>query len=295
MTFRGLWALLKQTIIEWQQDKIPLLAAALAYYTVFSLAPLLVIAIAIVGAVLGQQAAQNQIVMQFRGLIGEQGAQAIQAIINNAQQPGSGGTVATIVSIITLLFGASVVFGQLQEALNTIWEVQPKPGLNIKGFLQNRLLSFAMVLVIGFLLLVSLFFSAALAALESFFGTAFPNLIELGRFINIVLTLGGAAVLFALIYKVLPDVQVSWRYLWIGAGVTSVLFTIGKSLIGFYLGNSSVSSSYGAASSVIGLLIWIYYSAQILLFGAEFTQVYAKRQGALITASSYAQPKNKSH
>lgn len=289
MTLQGIWQLLKRTGIEWQADKIPLLAAALAYYTVFSLAPLLVIAIAIAGAVFGQEAAQNQIVAQFQGLIGKQGAQAIQTVINNAQQPESGGTVATIISIATLLFGASIVFGQLQMALNTIWEVEPKPGLNIKSFLQSRLLSFAMVLVIGFLLLVSLFFSAALTGIENFFGTAFPNLLVIGRLLNLVLSLGGVTLLFALIYRVLPDVRVSWRYLWIGAGVTSILFTIGKSLIGFYLGNSGVSSSYGAAGSIVVLLVWIYYSAQILLLGAEFTQVYAKRQGAQITINSYAQ------
>jgi membrane protein len=282
MTERGfsaktIWVVLKHTATEWQDDKVSLWAAAIAFYTIFSIAPLLIIAITIAGAVFGQEAAQNQIVGQIQELIGKQGAQAVQTMIQNTQQPGSGGTLATLFGIATLLLGASGVFGQLQEALNTIWNVQPQPGLNIKNFLQKRLLSFAMVLVIGFLLIVSLIVSTVLAAIANFFGHLFPGWIRLGQILNFIFSLSGTTVLFALIYKVLPDIKIAWSNLWIGATVTALLFNFGKFLIGLYLGNSSIGSSYGAASSLVIVLIWVFFSAQVLLLGAEFTQVYTKR------------------
>jgi len=274
--------LLKATFQAWQEDKVPLWAAALAYYTAFSLAPLLVIAIAIAiaGAVFGEEAARGEIVGQIQGLVGKQGAEAIQAMLENAHKPGSGGLVATLIGIGALLFGASGVFGQLQEALNAIWNVQPKPGRGIKFFIQNRFLSFAMVLVIGFLLLVSLVLSAGLAAFSTFMGNLFPNLAILGRILNFVISFGVMIVLFALIYKVMPDVKVPWRFLWTGAIFTALLFNIGKFLIGMYLGSGSVSSTYSAAASLGIILLWVYYSAQIILFGAEFTKVYAQTYGA---------------
>ena len=280
MRISSTWELLKETFQEWQSDKVPLWAAALAYYTAFSLAPLLVIAIAIAGAVFGQEAARGEVVGQIQGLVGKQGAEAIQAMLQNTQQPGSGGTVATIVGIAALLLGASGVFGQLQDALNAIWGVQPKPGRGMKFFIQNRFMSFAMVLVIGFLLLVSLLLSAGLAAFSAFVGHFFPDVAIIGRILNFVISFGVMIVLFALIYKVMPDVKVPWRYLWTGAIVTALLFNIGKFLIGMYLGSGSVSSTYSAAASLGIILLWVYYSAQILLLGAEFTKVYAYRYGA---------------
>jgi membrane protein len=288
----GWFRLLKETVSEWNEDKVPLLAAALAYYTVFSLAPLLVIAIAIVGVVFGENAARGEIVQQFQGLIGREGASAVQSMIQNAHKPGSGGTIATIFGVITLLLGASGVFGQLQYALNTIWEVKPKPGQSIRSFIQSRVLSFAMVLVIGFLLLVSLLLSALLTAVSSYFSNIFPAWVALGKVINFVISFGVITLLFASIYKFLPDVKVPWKNLWIGSAVTAVLFNIGKFLIGLYLGNSSVGSTYGAAGSLVVLLIWVFYSAQILLIGAEFTQVYSKHRGTPIRPSEHAVPLN---
>lgn len=288
MNFKLAWRLIRETATEWQADKISLWAAALAYYTTFSLAPLLVIAIAIAGAVFGQDAAQGEIVGQIRGLVGQQGAEAIQAMLQNANKPGSGGTIATIISIITLLLGASGVFGQLQEALNAIWHVKPKPGTGIKNFVQDRFLSFAMVLVIGFLLLVSLILSTSLAAIATGVGQLFPTWAVLGQIINFVVSFGGITVLFALIYKVLPDVKVPWRHLWVGSIVTAFLFNVGKLLIGLYIGSSSIASSYGAAASLAVVLIWVFYSAQILLTGAEFIKVYSRRKTGRVRPSSNA-------
>lgn len=279
MKISSFWSLLRETFQAWQTDKVPLWAAALAYYTAFSLAPLLVIAIAIAGAVFGQEAARGEVVGQIQGLVGKQGAEAIQAMLQNTQQPGSGGLLATVVGVGALLLGASGVFGQLQDAMNAIWGVEPKPGRGVRFLLQNRFMSFAMVLVIGFLLLVSLVLSAALAALSAFLGNLFPDLTIISRLLNFFISLGVMITLFALIYKVIPDVKVPWRYLWTGAIFTAFLFNVGKFLIGVYLGSGSVSSTYSAAASLGIILLWVYYSAQILLFGAEFTKVYAQRYG----------------
>jgi membrane protein len=280
MRAKSIWNLLKEAFSEWQKDNVSLWAAALAYYTAFSLAPLLVIAIAIAGAVFGEEAARGEIVGQIQGLVGRQGSEAIQAMLQNAQNQAGGGIIATIIGIGALLFGASGVFGQLQEALNAIWRVQPKPGRGIKFFIQNRILSFAMVVVIGFLLLVSLILSAALAAFNSYFRYLLPSLAIAGPVINFLISFAVVTLLFALIYKVLPDVKIPWRYLWVGAIFTALLFNIGKFLIGVYLGSGSVTSTYSAAASLGIILLWVYYSAQILLFGAEFTKVYSRRFGA---------------
>lgn len=282
--------LIKGTIAEWQEDNVPVLAAALAYYTVFSLAPLLLIAIAIAGLVFGEEAARGELVRQIQGLVGKEGAEAIQSMIQNAHKPGSGGTLATIIGVVLLMFGASGVFGQLQSALNTIWEVKPKPGQGIRSFLVSRFLSFAMVLVIGFLLLVSLLLSTVLATVSHFFSNLTPGFPILGQVINFVISFGVITLLFASIYKFLPDVRVPWKNLWVGAAVTAILFNIGKLAIGLYLGNSSVGSTYGAAGSLVVLLIWVFYSAQILLIGAEFTQVYSKYRGTPIRPSKHAVP-----
>ncbi|MEO0012230.1 MAG: hypothetical protein RLZZ535_619 [Cyanobacteriota bacterium] len=277
MQLKTVWRLLKNTASEWQEDKVSLWSAAIAFYTIFSLAPLLIIAIAIAGTVFDQEVAQSQIIEQIQGLIGKQGAQAVQAMIQNAQQPGAGGVLATVFGVTTLLLGASGVFGQLQEALNTIWDVQPRSGINIQSFLQKRLLSFAMVLTIGFLLMVSLVVSTALAAIANYFGHFFPQWIQFGQILNFIFSFVGTTLLFALMYKVLPDIKIAWSNLWIGATTAALLFTVGKFLIGLYLGNTSIGSSYGTASSLVIVLIWVFFSAQILLLGAEFTQVYARR------------------
>lgn len=288
MRLRDGFRLIKDTITEWSEDKVPLYAAALAYYTIFSLAPLLLIAIAIAGAFFGEEAARGEVFRQIQGLVGAQGAEAIQTMIQNTQAPGSNGLVASLIGIVTLLLGASGVFGQLQEALNTIWEVKPKPGLGWRSFLQSRFLSFAMVLVIGFLLLVSLVLSAGLAAISNFFSHLFPGVAAIGQVVNFVISFVIITLLFAAIYKFLPDVKVPWKNLWVGAGVTALLFNIGKSLIGLYLGNSGVGSTYGAAGSIVVVLVWVFYSAQILLIGAEFTQVYSKYRGRPIRPSKHA-------
>ena len=279
MQLRTIWPLLKDTFQEWQEDKVPMLAASLAYYTMFSLAPLLIIVIAIAGLAFGEEAVRGQVDDQIQGLVGSDGAEAIQTMIANAYQPTSG-IFATIVSIVTLLLGASGVFAQLQESLNIIWEVPANKGDGVKTMVKNRALSFAMILVIGFLLLVSLVVSAALATVGNFFSGLLPGLTLIWQVINFVVSFTVITVLFGLIYRVLPDVRVPWSDVWHGAIVTSLLFTIGKWLIGLYLGNSTVGSAYGAAGSLVVVLVWVYYSAQILLFGAEFTQVYSKTHGS---------------
>lgn len=279
---------MRETFAKWNEDNVPLLAAALAYYTMFSLAPLLIIVIAIAGAVYGEEAARGDIVQQIQGLVGRDGAEFIQSMIKNASKPESGGGIATLIGVGFLIFGASGVFGQLQAALNTIWEVKPKPGRAIKSFVQARFLSFAMVLVIGFLLLVSLVLSAAFSGVSTYFGSFLPEALQIGRLLNFVISFALITLLFASIYKFLPDVKVPWKNLWVGSAVTALLFNIGKLLIGLYLGNSSIGSTYGAAGSLVVVLLWVFYSAQILLFGAEFTQVYSKYRGRPIEPSSHA-------
>ena len=283
MQLKTVLSLLKQTFTEWQEDKAPTLAAALAYYTVFSLAPLLIIVIAIAGLVFGTDAAQGQIVTQLQSLIGKDGAQTIQELILKASEPKSG-MIATIVGIATLLWGASNVFTNLKEALNTIWNVSPAPGRGIWGFLQDRVLSFAMILGIGFLLLVSLVLSAVLAAISYWLNGWLQLPVGIWQIVDFALSFGVVTLLFALIYKLLPDVDLAWNDVWIGAAITSMLFTIGKSLIGIYLGGSGIASTYGAAGSFVIILLWINYSAQILFLGAEFTQVWANRYGSLMLA-----------
>jgi membrane protein len=284
-----IFELLKTTFSEWNADKAPQLAAALAYYTIFSMAPLLIIAIAVAGLLFGQQAAQDQVRMQVTGLVGAEGADFIQSMIQNANKPGAG-TLATIIGVVTLLAGAAGVVAQLKSALNTIWNVQPAPGPDgLKGILvtiRQQLLSYAMVLGIGFLLLVSLLLSAIIAGVSNIVGDSIPTFLY--EIINFVVSFGVITLLFAAIYKVLPDVEIHWRDVWIGAVITSLLFTIGKVLIGLYLGHSSTASTYGAAGSLVVILLWIYYSAQILFFGAEMTQVYANQYGTHIESRGSA-------
>jgi membrane protein len=284
--FSNLPKLLKLTYQGWKEDKASRLSAALAYYTIFSLAPMLLIIIAVTGFFFGQtEVVQSQVMNQIEGLVGAEGREFVSNLLTSASNPAKG-IVATIVGIITLLFGALGVFNELHNALNTIWEVKEE---ETKGFIESikkvifsRLLSFSMILGIGFLLLVSLVISAGLSAVQETIGNAIPVSEILLQILNLVISIGVITVLFALIFKFLPDAEIAWRDVWLGAFVTAVLFSLGKFLIGIYLGNSSVTSSFGAAGSLVLLLLWIYYSAQILLFGAEFTQVYANELGSKI-------------
>jgi membrane protein len=286
---KDILGLFKETFQEWQEDKASKLAAALSYYTAFSVAPLLIIVIAIVALVFGQDAAEGRIDEQIRGLVGAQGAKAIQEMIVNSRKPAEG-TIATIISVVILLFGASGVFAELQDSLNTIWEVAPKPGQGVKAVVKQRFTSFAMVLGIGFLLLVSLGLSTALAAVGGYLGQLLPNLDIVVRLLNFAISFGVITLLFAMIYRILPDVKIAWGDVWLGAAITSLLFSIGKWAIGLYLGNSSVGSTYGAAGSFVVFLLWVNYSAQILFFGAEFTQVYANKYGSQIVPDKNAIP-----
>jgi membrane protein len=265
-----------QAFAEWREDKATRLAAALAYYAAFSIAPLLTIVISIVGLAFGQQAAHGRIVEEIRGVLGVEAAKMIEGLITAASAPAAG-VFAGLVGFGALLLGAAGVFGQLKDALNTIWEAPPQPKRGITGLIRDRFLSFTMLVGSGFLLMVSLVVSAGLTALESL-SANLPIPPLLLHVVNFLVSTGVITVLFALIYKVLPDVHIEWRDVWVGAAITAIMFTIGKSLIGLYLGRSGISSVFGAAGSLIVLLIWVYYSAQIVLFGAEVTQVYASRR-----------------
>lgn len=276
---KDIFELFKDTFDSWNKDHAQRLGAALAYYTMFSLGPLLIIVIAIAGLVFGPAAARNQIVGQVQGLVGPQGAEFIQSAIQGANRP-SASIIATIIGIVTLLLGALGVFGQLQDALNAIWGVTPKPNRGlIRGIIQDRLLSFTMVLGTGFLLLVSLVLSTVLTAAVKYFGELIPFSATVLEGINFFVSFVVITLLFAFIFKYLPDAEVTWKDVWIAALFTSLLFVIGKFLLGLYLGNSTIGSTYGAAGSVIVVLVWIYYSAQILFFGAEFSKVFALRYG----------------
>jgi membrane protein len=280
----------KATFSEWSEDKAPRLAAALAYYTLFSLAPLLLVVMFIAGMVFGQEAAQGEITGQLRGLVGEAGAAAIESIVEGARRKPAAGTISTIIGVVTLLIGATGLFGQLQDAMNTIWEVAPKPGRGMWGLIRSRFLSFTMVLGVAFLLLVSLVVTAGLSAAIKYLGDALPGADAVWQAVNLLVSFGVITLLFAMIYKVLPDVKIAWSDVWVGAAATALLFTVGKFLIGLYMGRASPESSYGAAGSLVALLIWVYYSAQILFLGAEFTQVYAKLYGSRIQPAEGAVP-----
>ena len=283
------WQLLKQTASEWSEDKAPRLGAALAYYTALSISPLAILSLRIASTVFGDEAARGEIERQARHMVGDDGARAIQAMVESANQPGKG-TVAAIVGIATLLFGASGVFGQLQDSLNTIWEVQPKPGRGIVGFLKDRVFSFTMVMGCAFLLLVSLAVTTILTAATNYASQWTGGLPFVAGALNTVVSLVVITLIFALLFKVVPDAEISWRDVWIGAALTAILFTIGKFALGQYLVRSSIASSYGVAGSLIVLLVWVYYTSQIVFFGAEFTQVYANQHGRRIEPSPNAMP-----
>jgi membrane protein len=285
---KGIVALFKNTAGEWIEDKCPQLGAALAYYTVFSLAPLMLVLLAVFGLIFGGSGhAREKLTEQLRYLIDPSGVKVIQDIATNASKP-KGGILATTIGIIVGFFGASGVFGQLQDALNTVWGVKLKPGRGLWGFLRARFLSFAMVGGVCFLLLVSLTVESLLRALSDYLKSMLPggDLVALAVFF--VFDLAVVVLLFAMIFRYLPDAKVAWSDVWIGAALTAVLFVIGKFAFGLYLGSGAAGSAYGAASSLITLLLWVFYAAQILLFGAEFTQVYANTYGSQLEPQEHA-------
>lgn len=270
-------ALLKASFTAWMDDQVPRLAAALSFYMIFSLAPLLMIVIAIAGLVFGQDEVRGQVAGQIEGLVGSNGAQIVLKLLDSIDKPAAN-IVAATVGIVTLLFGASGVLGELQESLNTIWKVRAKTGGGFMTLLRSRFTSFLMILGLGFLLLVSLVISTVVAALGDWIAGAVSSSPLILQALNLSLSFAVITVLFAMMFKILPDASIRWRDVWLGAAVTSLLFTIGKYLIGLYLGRSSVASPYGAAGSLIVILLWVYYSAQILYFGAEFTHAYQNRK-----------------
>jgi membrane protein len=291
LTARTLGGILPRALAGWWNDNVPRLGASLAYYTLFALAPVLVVAIAIGGLVFGAEAVRGEIVGQIQGLLGREGAEAVQAMLEGASRPSSS-IAATIVGIITFFLGATGAFLELQTALNTIWHVESKTdGSYLRALIMQRVISFGLVVALGFLLLTSLLVSAALAAVHRYMGSAFPGVVVLWEALNVVVSLGVITLLFAMIYKVLPDVKLAWSDVWVGGLVTAGLFTIGKLLIGLYLGTASIASTYGAAGSVIVVLVWVYYSAQIILLGAEFTRAYVDQFGRRPRVEEFAEPR----
>jgi membrane protein len=282
LTLKGLWLLARDAFFQWIDDNPFQMSAALAYYTLFSMAPLVLIAIAVAGLVFGREASQNQIVGVIEDLVGFQSARAIQAMIESAGQRPDSGFFATAAGMILLLLGAAGVVGQLQDSLNAIWRVSSKTGRGIMGFVQDRLVSYSMVLGVGFLLVVSLVVSAVLTAISGIVGAYLSIDAATAYILDFVASFAIITLLFAVIYKFVPAVRVAWRDVWLGAAATSLLFSAGKFLIGFYLGHSTVTSIYGAAGSLVTLLLWVYYSSLMFFFGAELTQVYATRYGSKV-------------
>lgn len=271
--------LAKQTFKNWSSDKAPRLGAALSYYTIFSLSPVLLLVISIAGLAFGREAAEGKLFDELRGLLGTEGAEMVQSMLAKASDPASG-IISAVVGFLMLLLGATGVLLELQGALNTVWKVEAPAGGGIKTVLRARLMSLGLILVFGFLLLVSLVLSAALAGMGGFLSRYIPGWVILGYVLNYGVSLAVITTLIAMIYKMLPDVKMAWSDVWIGALVTSVLFQVGKLLIGLYLGKASVGSPFGAAGSLAILLVWVYYTSQIILLGAEFTHVWATRHGS---------------
>jgi membrane protein len=285
---REVWSLTRHTFGDWYEDRAQRVGAALAYYTIFALTPGLVLVMALAGLLLGP-GAEQQIIEQFRELIGEQGAKAIEATLRSARAAPPGAAELAL-ALVTLVIGLWGVFGELQDGLNTIWGVTPKPGRRVRDMVKERFWSFAMVVGTGFLLLVSLVVTAWLAAMSTYVNYLLPAPAVALEALNSVISLAVITGAFALIFKLLPDVRIAWRDVWLGAAVTSLLFTVGKFLIGLYLGKSAVASAYGAAGSLVIIVVWVYYSAQILLLGAEFTKVWTKRRGSGFKVQKTAKP-----
>jgi membrane protein len=267
------WVILKETVNDWLEDRATRMGAALAYYSAFSLAPLLLIAVAVAGMVFGEQAARRELHRQLGEAIGPSAAAAAEELLDNVHRSGQG-VLGCVIGLAVLLFGASGVFVELQDVLNTIWKVKPRPGRGVWGVVRGRLISFLVVAGAGFLLLVSVAASTALSGVEEALGAG------RWRAVSLALSFGLEAVLFMMIYKVLPDTSVGWRDVWLGALLAALLFNVGKYLIGLYLARGAVASAFGAAGSVIVVLVWVYYSSQIVLFGAEFTRVWARHPGS---------------
>jgi membrane protein len=280
MKLKSSWNLLKSVFSSWSDDYAPSMGAALAYYTMFSIAPLLLIVISVAGLVFGEEAARGEIFHQLEGLMGGEGAQAVQGLLENANKPKQG-IISTVIGGILLLVGATTVFGELQTALDRIWRAPEREKTSgIWGLLRTRLLSFGLILGLGFLMMVSLVFSAALAALSNWWGPVFGEWEAVAHLFNQLVSFIFTTVVFAMIYKFMPRVKIEWHDVWRGALVTAFLFTVGKFLISLYIGKAGVSSSFGAAGSLVILLVWVYYSAQIFLLGAEFTWIYSHTYGS---------------
>ena len=283
----AVWQLLKETATAWDEDNVTRLAASLAYYTLLSIAPLVILAVAVAGLAFGQDAAREHIARELSGVVGAGAATAIESIAKNAHTPGTG-VPSVVVGLLILLFGASGVFGELQSALNTVWDVAPQPGRGLWGIVKDRFFSFSLVVGVAFLLLVSLVVSAGLTWVGQVFEHTLPGGAAVWQILNFGISLGVVTVLFALMFKTLPDVFIRWRDVWVGAAVTAGLFTLGKFGLGIYLGSAGVSSAYGAAGSIVALVIWVYYSSQVVLVGAEFTEAYARRFGSRIQPDGHA-------
>ena len=282
------WELLRLTFAEWTNDNAFELSAALAFYTIFSIAPVLLIAVGVASFFLTPDTATNQIVGEMEQMIGAQGANAVRQVIESSRGFGKG-VWAMSIGIVTLIMGATAVFGELQSALNQIWDVKAKPDRGmIMSFVVDRVRSFSIAIGVGFLLLVSLVISALISWLQNYMNTWLPGIPWVWQMANVVSSFFVIAILFAMIYKFLPDVVISWRDVWIGAAVTAVLFTAGKYAIGIYLGHTATASAFGAAGSLVVLLFWVYYSALISFLGAEFTQVYTRRYGPGIQPQEHA-------
>ena len=291
MKAKNLLDLCKKAAVAWVDDFAPSMGAAISYYTMFSLAPLLVIVIAVAGALFGREAVQGEIVAQLQGLIGREGAIAVQGLVASASEP-SRGLVAGIISVAVLLVGATTVFAELQSALDRIWHVPEKAKpTGVWAILRARVLSFGLILGLAFLLMVSLVLSAGLAAFGTWTGSLMPGWEVLLQGLNVAISLGITTLLFGMIFKFMPTVPIRWHDVWIGAGVTAVLFEIGKMAIGLYLGKSGVTESFAAAGSLVVLLAWVYYAAQIFLLGAEFTKVYANEHGSVAGTQAIAATK----
>ncbi len=281
---KALTSLLTETYRQWDTHRVPKMGAALSFYTVFSLAPLAILVLSLVSLAVERNAARTEIVGQFRAFVGDEGAKMMEMILTKTAAENTG-LLGTLIGFVVLLIGASGVFGELQDSLNQIWGVSSKRH-PVFILVKQRVFSFAMVFVLGFLMLVSFLFSAALAAAGSYLHTRFPLLDGPWEWGNSVISLLVIAILFALIFRMVPDASVTWQDVWLGAMLTAVLFILGKFVLGFYFGRSAVASSYGAAGSLIIILVWVYYSAQILFFGAAFTRAYAARYGSLSKKSA---------
>jgi membrane protein len=287
-SFKLVWTSLKESFKGFSDHKVTKLSASLAYFTTFSIGPLLIVLIFIAGRVFGDEAAQGTVFNQIKDFIGPNGAEQIQTMIKNAAINGKNG-VAAIVGVITLLIGATTVFGEIQDSINSIWGVKAKPKSGIMKLVMTRLLSFGMIASLGFLLLVSLAVTAIVESIGGRLEKAFPDIAVVIIYIaNLIISLAVITALFAIIFKVLPDVRIKWKAIWPGAIATAILFMIGKLLISLYITKSDIGNTYGAAGSLVILIVWVYYSAMILYFGAEFTKSYALQKGIRIVPTEYA-------